>query len=62
MASQFRVMIKCPTTGNLVWTGAVISGPTFHAHDPEYGGFNCSACAQVHSWTREQAIVHEVFV
>lgn len=60
MASQFEVFAICPTTGKKVATGAVVSKPMFDDAENPCGGFNCSACGQVHVWDKATATILEV--
>ena len=51
------IYTSCPATGATVPTGQQAS-PMFLEGTLDAGGrFRCSACNQVHTWTRETAIV-----
>ena len=53
-----RVMIRCPTTGELVPTGLDSDGgPDFRRRLPSSGSTLCSACRRVHAWHRPEAIL-----
>jgi hypothetical protein len=52
-----RIMIKCPKTGKLVYTGFAMDAQTFDAlpiedQDP----IQCPACNQMHRWKKRDAI------
>jgi hypothetical protein len=51
-------MIKCPTTGKLVYTGFAMDSQTFamlpiEDQDP----IMCPACKQMHRWKKRDAIL-----
>lgn len=60
MQSQFEIFIKCPKTNEFVSTGYTTQNSTFSADEKPYGVFNCPSCGQSHSWSHEEAQIHEV--
>ena len=53
MPSQFEVHTKCPNTGGLVDTGHRVAKSVFSDGEKPRGGFNCSSCKEIHSWSSE---------
>ncbi|HXL85633.1 MAG TPA: hypothetical protein VN927_00385 [Gemmatimonadaceae bacterium] len=52
-----RILIKCPKTGKLVYTGFAMDAATFEMlpiedQDP----IQCPACHQMHRWKKRDAI------
>ena len=53
-----RIMIKCPKTGKLVYTGFAMDAQTFEMlpiEDQE--PIQCPACRQMHRWRKRDAII-----
>ena len=48
------VFMPCPTTGVVVATGQHFTREEFNARGSVAGRFRCSACQQVHEWTKAQ--------
>ena len=48
------VLMSCPTTGLVVATGQHFTPAEFEALTLFVGRFRCSACQQVHSWTKAE--------
>jgi len=53
-----RIMIKCPKTGKLVYTGFAMDAQTFEMlpiedQDP----IQCPACREMHRWKKRDAII-----
>lgn len=53
-----RIMIKCPKTGKLVYSGFAMDAQTFEMlpiedQDP----IKCEACGQMHRWKKRDAIL-----
>ncbi|HEY1776090.1 MAG TPA: hypothetical protein VGG41_08025 [Solirubrobacteraceae bacterium] len=50
------LMIVCPATGELVWTGVTTSEEVLGFLDEsETFRAKCSACGEIHEWTRSDA-------
>lgn len=55
-----RVMIKCPNTGKLVFTGVLSAKNMFDKSAiKETRMAKCPACGKEHIWTKEQAVLQE---
>jgi hypothetical protein len=53
-------MIVCPVTGESVWTGVTTSEEVLGFLDPsETFRAKCSACGEIHEWTRSDAQLGE---
>jgi endogenous inhibitor of DNA gyrase (YacG/DUF329 family) len=52
-----RIVIKCPTTGKLVYTGFAMDPITFAALPVEdMDPIKCPACNQLHRWKKKDAL------
>jgi hypothetical protein len=52
-----RIVIKCPKTGTLVYTGFAMDPETFTALPVEdMDPIECPACHQMHRWTKKDAL------
>lgn len=52
-----RILIKCPNTGKLIYTGFSMDPQTFEASPiEEMDPIRCPACHQTHSWTKKDAL------
>jgi hypothetical protein len=52
-----RIVIKCPITGKLVYTGFAMDPETFNASPvEEMDPIECPACHQMHRWTKKDAL------
>lgn len=49
------MLITCPETGKPAYTGLNFDWITFDAMELGEQSFNCPACDQRHSWTKEDA-------
>jgi hypothetical protein len=55
-----KVMIKCPNTGKLVFTGVLNTKDMFERSTiKETRLSKCSACGKDHTWAKEQAVLQE---
>ena len=54
------VYMLCPSTGATVATGQHVTKDEFEARAFLQGRFRCSACQQVHTWTKTQVTLAEV--
>ena len=54
-----NVMIKCPVTGKVVFTGMRIKEQSWA--DSVYSGndFSCPACTQMHLWDKKDAFLQK---
>ena len=53
-----RILIKCPTTGKLVYTGFAMDVQTFEMLPiEEQDPIKCPACKQMHRWKKRDAIL-----
>jgi hypothetical protein len=53
-----RILIKCPTTGKLIYTGFAMDIQTFEASPiEEMDPVECPACHQTHRWRKRDAIL-----
>jgi hypothetical protein len=53
-----RILIKCPTTGKLIYTGFAMDTQTFEASPiEEMDPVECPACHQMHRWRKRDAIL-----
>ena len=51
-----RILIKCPTTGKMIYTGFSMDPETFEASPiEEMYPIECPACHQTHRWTKRDA-------
>ena len=53
-----RIMTKCPTTGETVFTCQRMKPAEFDALERELG-FRCSVCEQIHKWLKADAWLEE---
>jgi phage FluMu protein Com len=52
-----RILIKCPKTGKLVYTGFAMDAQTFEMLPiEEQDPIKCPACKQMHRWKKRDAI------
>jgi hypothetical protein len=49
------IMTTCPTTGRHVSTSQHVMSDAFEETQFPSSAFRCSACNQVHTWTKEEA-------
>ena len=49
------IVIKCPSTGEIVATGKTMDPEEFEAADLGMNTFQCPACDQPHTWNRRDA-------
>lgn len=53
-----RIMIKCPKTGKLVYTGFAMDAATFEMLPiEEQDPIQCPACRGMHRWKKRDAIL-----
>lgn len=53
-----RILIKCPNTGKLIYTGFAMDMDTFEASPiEEMDPVECPACHQMHRWKKRDAIL-----
>lgn len=50
-----RILITCPTTRKLIYTGFAMDADIFTASPVELNPIECPACGQTHSWTKRDA-------
>ncbi|MFL5583572.1 MAG: hypothetical protein ACJ78K_01800, partial [Gemmatimonadaceae bacterium] len=51
-----RILIKCPNTGKMIYTGYSMDPQTFEASPiEEMDPIECPACHQTHRWTKRDA-------
>ena len=55
-----RVMIECPKTGRMIYTGLNLSWTTFETYEIGESCIKCAHCGEVHEWTRSDAMLDEV--
>ncbi len=49
-------MIRCPNTGEAVWTGVTMTAAMLADHsDDAVLNFRCAACHELHAWTKRDA-------
>jgi hypothetical protein len=53
-----RIMTKCPTTGETVFTCQRMKPAEFDALERELG-FRCPVCEQIHRWLKADAWLEE---
>ena len=53
------IVIKCPSTGEIVATGMTIEPEAFEAAEIGMNTFQCPACDQVHTWNKKDAFLRE---
>ena len=52
-----RIVIKCPTTGKLIYTGFAMDPHSFAALPvEEMDPIECPACHQLHRWQKKDAL------
>ena len=52
-----RIVIRCPTTGKLIYTGFAMDPETFAASPvEEMDPIECPACHQMHRWAKKDAL------
>ena len=52
-----RILIKCPNTGQLIYTGYSMDPQTFELSPiEEMDPIECPVCHQTHRWTKKQAL------
>ena len=52
-----RILIKCPNTGKMIYTGYSMDPQTFELSPiEEMDPVECPACHQTHRWTKRQAL------
>lgn len=54
-----RVLIKCPTTGEMVPTGTEMDRESFESAKMEQNSVQCTACGEMHSWDKEDAVLED---
>ena len=55
-----KVMIKCPETGKLVFTGVLADKAMLERTQiPKNKMARCSACGKEHLWAKEQAVLQD---
>jgi hypothetical protein len=53
-----RILIKCPNTGKLIYTGFSMDIDTFEASPiEEMDPIECPACRKSHRWAKRDAIL-----
>jgi hypothetical protein len=52
-----RILIKCPETGKLIYTGFAMDPGIFLASPVELNPIDCPACRHKHSWTKKDALL-----
>ena len=51
-----RILIKCPNTGKMIYTGYSMDPQTFEASPiEEMDPIECPACRQTHRWSKRDA-------
>jgi hypothetical protein len=51
-----RIVIKCPATGKMIYTGYAMDPAIFDASPiEEMDPIECPACHQTHRWTKKDA-------
>lgn len=51
-----RILIKCPATGKLVFTGFAMDRKTFESSPIEQNAIPCPARGKEHEWQKKDAI------
>ena len=55
-----NVMIRCPNTGEPVWTGVTMTAAMLADHsDDAVLNFRCPACRELHAWTKPEAWIDD---
>jgi hypothetical protein len=54
-----RLMIECPDTHKLIYTGQNFNWETFESAKLGESSLPCAECGKVHRWTRMDAILDE---
>jgi len=54
-----RIMIACPTTGQLVPTGLTLSREEFERAVLSGSVTRCPACGRIHAWTKRDASLED---
>ena len=55
-----KVMIKCPETGRLVYTGTAMSKASFESSPLKDNTLSrCPACGKNHVWSKEHAVLKD---
>lgn len=53
-----RILIKCPKTGKLIYTGFAMDAATFESLPiDEQDPIQCPACHGMHRWKKRDAII-----
>jgi endogenous inhibitor of DNA gyrase (YacG/DUF329 family) len=52
-----RIIIKCPNTGKLVYTGFAMDPAIFEASPVEENPIECPVCKQTHRWSKKDAFL-----
>lgn len=53
-----RILIKCPNTGKLIYTGFAMDMDTFESSPiEEMDPVECPACHKMHRWNKSDAIL-----
>ncbi|MGH7651157.1 MAG: hypothetical protein ACREMS_04880 [Gemmatimonadaceae bacterium] len=53
-----RILIKCPNTGKLIYTGFAMDIETFESSPiEEMDPIECPACRKTHHWKKSDAIL-----
>src|ERR1051326_2416696 len=55
-----HVMIKCPKTGNAIFTGFTADRESFAVTPVFFGRVHCPTCGAIHEWFARDAWVHDV--
>jgi hypothetical protein len=55
-----HVMIKCPKTGNAIFTGLIADRESFAVMPVFFGRVPCPTCGAIHEWFARDAWVHDV--
>lgn len=55
-----RVMIECPNTGKMIYTGMNLNWSTFESTFIGEACIRCPKCGEVHEWRREDVFMDEV--
>jgi len=50
-----RILIKCPTTGRMIYRGFAMDPKIFEASPVEENPVECPACGKTHTWTKRDA-------
>ena len=54
-----KVMVKCPDTGKLVFTGQWIDKTLFERSQMQQNTIQCPACGKQHTWSKEDAVLQD---